>query len=36
MMDTIARSRSYGYYYGSYYEYSYRARYGKKEAAATA
>jgi capsular exopolysaccharide synthesis family protein len=36
VLNRLARSRSYGYYYGSYYEYSYRARYGKKEAAATA
>ena len=31
VLNRLARSRSYGYYYGSYYEYSYRARYGKKE-----
>ena len=31
VLNRLARSRSYGYYYGSYYEYSYRARHGKKE-----
>lgn len=36
VLNRLARSRSYGYYYGSYYEYSYRARYGKKAAAAAA
>ena len=36
VLNRLARNRSYGYYYGSYYEYSYRARYGKEEAPAAA
>lgn len=36
VFNRLVRSRSYGYYYGSYYEYSYQGRYGKRAAAAAA